>query len=234
MLADWLGQGYSATGHNVEAKAGPLRKLDMRLLRLALFAGLAILAAHLLDPLAFRYIRVDDVYGADWGRMLRVMGFLPLWLAAGVALILEDGDRGRQLLRCRGALLIAGATLGGVAAELLKLVFRRLRPGELGEYDFRPFTDRPLSTGGLGLPSSHALVAFGAAAVLARLFPRARWLWWGLASGCAFTRVAAGRHFLSDVVVAAVVGWLVGAMVWRWLGSETSPTGERRPVPSSP
>lgn len=188
----------------------------MRGRALFLLAVLAVIAAHLLDPLAFRYIRVESVNGEDWGRFLRVLGFLPLWLVAGLALILEDGDRGRRLVRGRGGLLIAGAALGGTAAELLKLVFRRLRPGEVGEYVFRPFTERPFSTAGLGLPSSHALVAFGAAAVLARLFPRARWVWWALAWGCGFARVASGRHFLSDVVVAAVVGWLVGALVWRW------------------
>jgi ABC-type nickel/cobalt efflux system permease component RcnA len=28
--------------------------------------------------------------------------------------------------------------------------------------------------------------------------------------------VAAGAHFLSDVVAAAVIGWLAGWLVWRW------------------
>jgi membrane-associated phospholipid phosphatase len=179
-------------------------------------AAAAIVVAHLLDPLAFRHVRMEDVYGRDWGRMLRVMGFVPLWLCAGAALMLHERTPLRRAPRSRGGLIIAGAALGGVAAELLKLALRRLRPGELGEYLFRPFTERPLYTGGLGLPSSHALVAFGAAAVLSRAFPRAAVIWWGLAWGCAFTRVAAGAHFSSDVVVAAVVGWGVGALVWRW------------------
>ena len=205
----------------------------MRARPLLLFALLAIAAAHLLDPVAFRYLRVDDIYGSDWGRFLRIQGFLPLWLVAGVALVLHDGDWGRSILRGRGGLLMAGTTLGGAAAELLKLVFRRLRPGDLGEYVFRPFTDRPFSSAGLALPSSHALVAFGAAAVLARLFPRARWVWLSLAWGCGLSRVAAGAHFLSDVVVAAVVGWGVGALVWRWRWEPTSSTAAQRPVPSS-
>lgn len=148
--------------------------------------------------------------------MLRVMGFLPLWLAAGGALALQDRVSWRALHRSRGALIVAGATLGGIVAELSKLVLRRGRPGEFGEYVFRPFTDRPFYSGGLGMPSSHALVAFGAAAVLARLFPRARFIWWGLAWGCGLTRVAAGAHFLSDIVVAAILGWAVGALLWRW------------------
>src|SRR5690606_26956799 len=179
----------------------------------------------LLDGLAFRHFRIDDIYGEDFGRMLRVMGFVPLWIAVGAALMLHDRTPWRGMLRSRGGLVIAGSIVGGIAAELIKLVVRRRRPYELGEYVFRPFTDRPLSTGGLGMPSSHALVAFGAAAVLSRMFPRARIVWWGLAWGCGLTRVADGAHFLSDVVAAAVVGWLVGALLWRWQGQSLRGSG---------
>jgi membrane-associated phospholipid phosphatase len=206
------------------------RAAALRILGLSLAA---IVLAHLLDPLAFRYLRVEDVYGSDLGRMLRVMGFVPLWLAAGAALALHDGTRLRELPRSRSGLIMAGSILGGAAAELLKLLVRRLRPGELGEYVFRPFTERPFSTGGLGLPSSHALVAFAAAAVLSRTFPRARVVWWSLAWGCGLSRVAAGAHFLSDVVVAAVVGWLVGAVVWRWRAADAAQEARRAAVTSS-
>jgi membrane-associated phospholipid phosphatase len=190
-------------------------------------AVIAIVTAHVLDGAVFRHVRIDGVHDRDWGRMLRVMGFLPLWLFAGAALMLHEGTPLRRAWRSRGGLLIAAASLGGIAAELLKLVFRRLRPGEFGEYVFRPFTERTFSTGGLGLPSSHALVAFGAAAILSRMFPRAWVVWWTLAWGCSFTRVAAGAHFFSDVVVAAVVGWAVGALVWRW--RDLPPGHERLP-----
>jgi membrane-associated phospholipid phosphatase len=192
--------------------------------------AVAIIVAHLLDPLAFRWIRIEGVYDEDWGRMLRVMGFVPLWMAAGAALMLHDRPARSLLARSRGALVIWGAGFGGLAAELLKLLVRRLRPGEAGEYVFRPFAERPFSTGGLGMPSSHALVAFGAAAVLSRLFPRARIVWWGLAWGCAFTRVAAGAHFLSDTVAAACVGWLVGLWVWSW----RAPVGVHAAPPAQP
>ncbi|HSK18392.1 MAG TPA: phosphatase PAP2 family protein [Longimicrobiales bacterium] len=204
--------------------------------RFWVLAIVSIVLAHLLDPVAFRYLRIDDVYGEDWGRMLRVMGFVPLWIAGGAALMLEDRTPWRRLVRSRGGLVIAGSIVGGIAAELAKLVVRRRRPGELGEYLFRPFTERTFSTGGLGMPSSHALVAFGAAAVLARLFPRARIVWWGLAWGCGLSRVAAGAHFLSDVVGAAIIGWVVGALVWRWRAPDIQPSavsGSRTPTPAA-
>ena len=172
----------------------------------------AILVAHLLDGLLYTHFRIEGVYGDDWGRALRVMGFLPLWLVAALALSLVDRERYGY---ARGALLAGSATLGGISAELLKLLLRRERPAANdGEYVFRAFSERTFSTGGLALPSSHALVAFGAAAMLSRLFPRARLVWWSVAWGCGLTRVAAGAHFLSDVVVAAIVGWIVAWALW--------------------
>ena len=51
--------------------------------------------------------------------------------------------------------------------------------------------------------------------MLARLYPRARWLWYALAAGCALTRVLARAHFLSDVTLAAIIGWAVAALLWR-------------------
>jgi membrane-associated phospholipid phosphatase len=103
-------------------------------------------------------------------------------------------------------------------AELLKLAIRRLRPSpDVFEYLFRSYSDGPLSNRGMGLPSSHVLVAFSGAAVMAKLFPQARWLWYLLAAGCAATRVLALGHFLSDTVVAALLGVAVGGGLWRWL-----------------
>ncbi|HEX8271629.1 MAG TPA: phosphatase PAP2 family protein [Longimicrobiaceae bacterium] len=193
----------------------------LRPLPFLLASAAALLLAHLVDRWAFVHLADAGLAGEDLGRMLRVMGFLPLWATAAVALALHDwplrAERGTRAALSRGLLLLLGAGLGGLAAELLKLVFRRERPrAHAGEYVFRAWTERPLSTGGLALPSSHALVAWGAAAVLAHLFPRARWVWYALAAGCSWSRVAAGAHFVSDVALSAVVGLLVGEGLWRW------------------
>ena len=65
------------------------------------------------------------------------------------------------------------------------------------------------------MPSSHVMVAFAGAAVLSRVFPRAWWIWYLLASGCALTRVLALGHFFSDTVVAAFLGYVVGVVMAR-------------------
>lgn len=179
-----------------------------------------LLAAVLVDGWAYEHLVVQDVYDEDWGRLLRVMGFWPLWLLMAAALVLHDWPAGgagvwRGAL-ARGWMLISAVTVSGIAGELLKLLLRRERPrAHAGEYFFRSFTDRPFSSSGLALPSSHAVVAFGAAAMLSRLFPRAAPVWWLLAVGCALTRVMAQAHFVSDVVVSFLVGWVVAAWLWR-------------------
>jgi len=188
-----------------------------------LFAAILILlfvVAQLTDQWTFHHFVYAGVYDRGWGRMLRGAGYLPFWGLVALAFVLHDWvPRARQTLRRasrRGLLLFWSPAIAGVAAELLKLAFRRERPSLAdGAHVFRPWSDRPFSTAELGLPSSEAAVAFAAAAVLARLFPEARVLWYGVALGCALTRVAARAHFMSDIVFAALVGHVVALILWR-------------------
>lgn len=181
-------------------------------------------AAHALDPLAWRTIRLPDVYADDWGRALRAMGYLPTWLVLGLIFLLVDLRRRGRLrppLRdpfTRAVLLVLGPGLAGLLAELGKLTFRRLRPPDWDAgpfaYAFRPLTVDTFSTGDLGLPSSHAAVAFGAMFMLARLHPAAAPVFALLAIGTAWSRVAAGAHSLSDVTAAAALAYAVVAGLW--------------------
>lgn len=215
--------------------------------RFALIAGVLVGLAHLLDPWAQLHFRDPEIYQEDFGRLLRVIGYYPLWVLLALALFLHDwprregaesgggtqhpgghGGTGRSRKEAarRAGLLLLTPALGGLVAEIGKLTFRRQRPGEvIGEYLFRDFGERPFHTGGLGLPSSHTLVAFAGAAMLARLFPRAAPVWYLLAAGCGLSRVAAGAHWLSDVVLAGILGWLCAWLLWRWnFGRGEDPT----------
>ncbi len=207
--------------------------------RYALVVVTAVLLAHLLDAWAQVSLAQPGIYDRDLGRLLRVMGFYPLWLLMAIALYRidrPDGARGWKPGARRAGLLALAPALGGLVAELGKLAFRRLRPGEIpGEYVFRAWADRPFYSGGLGLPSSHTLVAFAAAAMLARLFPRGAPVWYLLAAGCGLSRVAAGAHYLSDVTMAAVLGWTTAWAVWRWnfgQGLPSLPTGASEVAPN--
>ena len=182
--------------------------------RALIASALLLVGAVLLDHWAWTTLRYDKVYEKDWGRLFRVMGFLPTWIAGSVALLLYDRERPRHAV-----LLTLSPAIAGLVGEILKLLIRRERPGlHDGAYVFRDFTDHPLSARALGLPSSHAIVAFGGAAIASYLFPRTWPVWWFLAAGTALTRVLAGQHFLSDVVFAAVIAWFVVRFIWRRFG----------------
>lgn len=205
--------------------------------RFTAVSAVLLIGSLLLDRWAYEHLVYERVHEEDWGRALRVMGYWPLWLLAAIALVLNDWPRrARGALYpaiMRGWLLIGSVTASGIVGELLKLVFRRERPrAHAGEYFFRPFTDRPFSSGGLALPSSHAIVAFGAAAMLSRLFPRAAPVWYLLAIGCGLTRVLAGAHFVSDIVVSGLVAWLVAAWLWRRHRRRVARIGERVRIPA--
>jgi membrane-associated phospholipid phosphatase len=180
---------------------------------------LLFVIAQPADQWVFHHFAYPAIYDHGWGRMLRVAGYVPLWGLVALALVLHAWvPRVGRTLRAssrRGLLLLWSAALGGAVAELLKLALRRERPGLTdGAHVFRPWSDRPFATAQLGLPSSEAAVAFAAAAMLARLFPESALVWYGLALGCALSRVASGAHFMSDVVLAALVGYVVTLTIW--------------------
>jgi membrane-associated phospholipid phosphatase len=188
--------------------------------RVVAVAVVACLASVMLDHWAYEHLSYASVYEHDWGRLLRIVGFLPAWGVGALALWLHE--RATITSARRRALLLMGApTVAGIVAEALKLVLRRERPeARHGAYAFRAFIDRPFSSAGIGSPSSHTAVAFAAAAMLAHLYPRARWAWLMLAIGCALTRVLARAHFLSDVIGGAIVGLATAA----WLRRRYLPT----------
>lgn len=198
-----------------EVNRATSRKRTGRPLLVAVLVGAALIAAaHLLDNFAWANWRDPQVNDRDWGRMLRSVGYLPVWIVIAIGLWTSDYPHDRW--KRRGGLVLLAPLLGGAVAELAKLLIRRLRPDpETFSYAFRAFAEDTYSTRGLGMPSSHVMVAFAGAAALARLFPRAALLWYLLAAGCAATRVLSLSHFFSDVVGAAVLGWLVTEVLWR-------------------
>jgi membrane-associated phospholipid phosphatase len=173
---------------------------------LFVLAGCVVsLLAMLLDPWVYQHVVWAKVYETDWGRFLRLMGYWPTWMVVAIALWLEGQPP--DLAAWRARLLAVSVTGVGLCGEVIKLLVRRERPNvHDGLSVFRPFTERPFSSSGLSMPSSHTLLAFAAAAVLTRLFPRTAVMWYVLAIGCGVTRLLARAHFFSDVVVGALVG----------------------------
>lgn len=192
-------------------KAGVAVRTAWLLGFVAVFAAVPMLA----DRYMYDHWHNPGVYDQEWGRLMRVMGWWPTWATMALALWLTQrwADRARAALHAK-ALVLAPA-VAGLVCEFLKLVVRRERPEiNAGDYGFRPWDIRPFDTAGLAMPSSHTMVAFAAATVLARIYPGGRWVWYTLAAGCAATRVLAHAHFLSDVTVGALLGWSAGWGTW--------------------
>ena len=202
------------------------RRLRARLMYAAVFLLFAVgglVLATLIDKDVYdHFAKRPWVLLTDRDQMFRIMGYLPFWLLASVALLLVDwaglGRRGGVVLR-RAAMLAMTAAISGLLSEVLKVLIRRERPRlHDGEYFFRPWSDRTFEAAGLGMPSGHVSVAAAAACALCLLWPRAAPIWLLAAVGCAYGRVATGAHFVSDVWLAVVLGVVVAAVMWRWLG----------------
>lgn len=180
------------------------------------------LIAHLLDGPVFRSLDWPSAARKDWHRMFRVMGYLPLWIVAGVVAARLHrplpGEARRPMITA--GFIVLSTAIAGLGAEAVKLAVRRMRPDEAEPgYHFRAFSVDPFSTSGLGMPSSHVAVAFAGATALCIIAPRAWFVWMLLAAGCAFTRLSDRAHWLSDAYVGALLGILVS---W-WLARVMRP-----------
>ena len=159
---------------------------------------------------------------ADFIQTLRVTGHLPAWLLVALAATLTDTPGGARKLwlgaKRRGLWVALAPALCGIGSEVLKLLIRRQRPPRAlvwdGHYLWRAWSDRPLSTYRLGLPSGDAAVAFAGAFLLCRMYPRAAPVWLALAMGCAAGRVISRAHFVSDVWASAALAFVVVWCVW--------------------
>lgn len=191
------------------------------------------LAACAVDGWVWRNAVVGKgVESEDWYRLLRLAGWLPTWLWVAAVLLMAGwqaagrspapvrgwGQRLNSALTYPVALVLAVGISGGLA-DGLKVLLRRVRPNSVdGAYVFRDWSGWPggwWDGTGLGLPSSHAAVAFAGMLIMSRLIPGAWPALLALAAGCALSRVIVGAHFLSDTVLAACLAWAVSAWVWQ-------------------
>jgi len=191
----------------------------------ALCVGAIVLVSR-ADVALVGVLRVGDpelLKIRDWWQFLRVFGYVPTWLVVGGALVLISVGVSRgefapflaRRLRFAAVTIVASAVAAGLAAELVKRLVGRLRPTAEHADRFKPFLSGFADDSNLSMPSSHAAVAFGAAWMIARLAPAPGVLALALASGCGLTRLLVGAHYLSDVLVAAVIGYAGSGVVFR-------------------
>jgi membrane-associated phospholipid phosphatase len=135
------------------------------------------------------------------------------FIAAPVALYGVGYFKGNEHAREAG--LLGGEALvdGLVVDEAMKLVFRRERPAVNNARGH--FFEGSVSDS--SFPSTHSVLAWSAAAVMAGEYP-SRWAQVGIytmATGVSLTRVMGQEHFPTDVLVGSATGWLIGHYVFR-------------------
>jgi len=112
-------------------------------------------------------------------------------------------------------ILSGEAILDGLVVEQgMKLVFWRERPST--DHGRGRFFQTSVGVDS-SFPSSHSMLAWSSAAVIAGEYP-SRWAQLGIysmATGVSLTRVLGQEHFPSDALVGSAVGWLVGRYVYR-------------------
>lgn len=187
--------------------------------------------------------RLGEFESKAWYQILRQTGDVRTWLIVALALAAHTiyrqfSGNGRALRAGSVIAVFAAPAAAGILAELLKLILGRERPAEevmveqggqlLKSLEYQGHVWRGLFAGiyhdgqwfngsNLGLPSSHAAVSMAAAVTLSRLFPGTGVVLLPVALGCSLTRLWAGRHFASDVVLGMIVGWLAAMLVMRLL-----------------
>lgn len=94
----------------------------------------------------------------------------------------------------------------------LKLIIMRARP-EVALHSL-------LSSGfSSSFPSGHATAVFSTLAILDKEFPRFKWFWLTFAIIVVFSRLYLGMHYLTDVVIGAVIGYSISLLVVRYVSA---------------
>ena len=101
-----------------------------------------------------------------------------------------------------------------IISFILKVSVQRMRPYQMGLISILPGLESLAHTvWNFSFPSFQAMLIFSVAPFLSKEFPLIKYLWIIFAFIVALSRVYLGLHFLSDVVVGGLIGYLIGITV---------------------
>lgn len=137
-----------------------------------------------------------------------------LWSNVGLGFEIGSGALGygigcgthRSYLRDTGFKGLAAMGVAGTEDLALKLAFDR-------QFPFTPGSTGKFWGGGRSFPSGHSATSFAFAALVAHRYPHNKWIKWSAyapATGVALSRYPAKRHYPSDILIGATVGYVTG------------------------
>jgi hypothetical protein len=109
-------------------------------------------------------------------------------------------------LRDTGFRALAAMGAAGAADLALKLAFDR-------QFPYTPNSTGKFWGGGRSFPSGHSAISFAFAAVVAHRYAKNKWVKWGayaLATGVSLSRYPAKKHYPSDILLGATLGYVTG------------------------
>src|SRR3981081_643384 len=109
-------------------------------------------------------------------------------------------------LRDTGFKALAAMGAAGTVDLALKLAFDR-------QFPFKPGSTGKFWGGGRAFPSGHSATSFAFVAVIAHRYPKNKWVKWGayaLATGVSLSRYPAKKHYPSDILIGAALGYVTG------------------------
>ena len=128
-----------------------------------------------------------------------ILLYVFLWLA----LLIKGGRKG--MVSAIGVIFLIIIS-DQISSHFLKNLFERLRPcNALENVRLLVSCSRSFS-----MPSSHAVNNFAVAAFFGRLYPKSKTTLFVIATLVALSRPYVGVHYPSDIIVGALVGFLIG------------------------
>ncbi len=101
--------------------------------------------------------------------------------------------------------------LSAVVAFALKYLVQRPRPYQAGVISILPILEKASHTvWNYSFPSFQSMLVFCAIPILSKEFPKLKYYWIVFAGLVAFSRVYFGLHYMSDVLVGGLIGYLIG------------------------
>lgn len=138
-----------------------------------------------------------------------------VWFSLAVVVAVQQKNKAKAIILSTAYAI----SFSFLVTTVLKLLFRLPRPSYL-------ILDTKYCPVDFSFPSGHASTSFAAAFMLAHFDPKRKWLYFSLAALISYSRLYLNCHHVVDVVVGAVLGTIVSAVVLKITLNQPKPVAK--------